>query len=336
MKKVFCKLVVSFIAILTTALANSASVLVYHHVASNTPKSTSVSVEQFKQHLGLIDELGLTVVPLTTITDAIKQQKTVNNNWVAITFDDGFRNVYENAYPLLQQKNIPFTIFVNPTVVRPSRLYASWSQLKTMAENGGVIANHTLNHENLVKDGLSREQIKQNLLDTEQAIIKHIGQQHKILAYPYGEYNDEVKGILNELNFVGFAQHSGAINETNDLQALPRFPANGIYANPKTLKNKLNSLPFSISSSAPLDTKPTSTAPLWKVTLADKDFYQSQLSCFISGQDKPVKPVWLSKMSFEIKAAKAIQSGRVKYNCTAPSIKHKGRFYWMSKLWIND
>ena len=329
------KLFISALLLFTLGQAQAASVLLYHHVSSKTPKSTSVSVEQFQQHLALIEELGLQVVPLTTITDAIKQNKPVSNNWVAITFDDGYRNVYDNAFPILQQKQMPFTVFVNPAMVKPSKLYMDWTQLKELSDAGVIIANHTMAHENLVQDGLSTEQMVANIEQAEQQIFEQLGQNHKMLAFPYGEYNEAIENALSKLGYIGFAQHSGAINNTSNLTALTRFPANGIYANPKTLKNKVNSLPFDIKSITPKDTKPESLTPQVVVELNSKDFYKSQLACFISGTSTPQKPQWESATKFTISAINDIPLGRAKYNCTAPSIKHKGRFYWMSKLWIN-
>ena len=334
----------AILLLITSALfsqAQAATVILYHHVDENTPKSTSVSTEQFIEHLQLIESLGLEVVPLTTIVNAIKAGEPVDHNWTAITFDDGFRNVYENAFPLLKERNWPFTVFVNPKMVKPSKLYMDWSQLKTLTEHGGDIMNHTLAHENLVQGGLSEQEIESNILMTEEMIQEKLGQNHKMVAYPFGEYNDTIKRILKKHGFVGFAQHSGAIGTGSDLQALTRFPANGVYANPKTLKAKLNSLPFDIKEQSPTDTMVvnvlednTDAAPTWSATLGSKDFYQSQLACFVTGQSGPYKPEWTAKLSFKIAAPEALQTGRVKYNCTAPSIKHSGRFYWTSKLWI--
>ncbi len=334
-------LLTSITALLSSYSTQAATIVLYHHVSETTPKSTSVSPKQFAEHLQMIDELGLKVVPLTTIVNAIKTNATVDHKWIAITFDDGFRNVYDNALPMLKKRKWPFTVFVNPHMVKPSKLYMDWAQINELTKHGADIMNHTLAHENLIQDGLSLDDIESNILLAEQMIFEQVGQRHKMVAYPFGEYNDAVKAILGKNDFVGFAQHSGAIGAGSDLLALTRFPANGIYANPKTLKNKLKSLPFHFKSQTPTETllrnlpEDQQKAPLWTVELADKDFYQSQLACFITGQSGPVKPTWLSETKFEIRAPEALQTGRVKYNCTAPSIKNSGHFYWTSKLWIN-
>ena len=328
--------------LITSWRVQAATILVYHHVSETTPKSTSVTLEQFEQHLDLIDELGLKVVPASAISDAIKTGKNIPAHWTAITFDDGYRSVYDNAFPMLKQRGWPFTVFVNPKMVKPSKLYMSWQQLQQINKEGGEIANHTLAHDNMVKTDKTLEQIKQQLLDSEQMIIDHIGSSPKLLAYPYGEYSEPLMDLLAELDIAAFVQHSGAVNNTTRLQAITRFPANGIYANPKTLKTKLSSLPFAIKSISPIEPviavdsedSNINIRPKVQVELLEKDFYKSQLACFISGEDKPVKAIWIDKLTFEVQSAHAIGKGRIKYNCTAPSIKHRGKFYWWSKLWF--
>lgn len=315
---------------------SAATILAYHHVSSETPRSTSLSISEFEQHLALIEELKLEVVGIDTIVETIRAGKSVPDNWTALTFDDGYASVYHNAWPILKAKKLPFSVFINPDMVKPSKLYMSWEQLKELSDNGVLIANHTLKHENLIKDGLSNEQIIDNLNQAEQQIVDQLGQNHKFLAYPFGEYDDNVRAILKRLGYAGFVQHSGAVDQHTDITAITRFPAAGIYANPKTLRNKINSLAFSMASITPTDTKPTSSQPKVTVELNQRDYYNSQVQCFISGIGAPQKVTWLNELSFEIASPEAIGKGRIKYNCTAPSKSKPGRFYWFSKLWIND
>lgn len=320
--------------LLMSSVGHASTVLIYHHVSSDTPRSTSVSIDEFRQHIELIESLDLKVVPITTLVEHIRSGKEVDDNWVVITFDDGFKSIYTNALPLLQEKDWPFTVFVNPGSVKTSATYMNWDEIRELTKHKATIANHTINHENLVQSDLTIAEIKENLLQSEQMILEQTGQSHKMLAYPFGEYNQQIKSLLKEIGFVGFAQHSGAINEHSDLLALMRFPANGIYANPKTLKNKVNSLAFDVESISPDDTDPSLDNATMTVKLKNKDFYKSQLACFVTGSSKPHKPEWIDDNTFRLSAPIKFASGRTKYNCTAPSISQSGRFYWLSKLWI--
>lgn len=142
-----------------------AVILQYHHVSDSTPKSTSISPEQFAVHLQYLKDHHFNVVPLSTLVTAIKNQKTIEDKTVAITFDDAYIDVLTQAKPLLDQFNFPYTIFVNPNIIdknerKKSSRYLLWSQLKAMADDGVIIANHGFEHDSLTRiaEGLNQQQ----------------------------------------------------------------------------------------------------------------------------------------------------------------------------------
>src|SRR3989344_2957961 len=93
-------------------LGPSGYILLYHRVASvkDDPLSLSVSPETFSEHLKFLKE-NFNVVSLKEIADMIRN-KNLKNKSVAITFDDGYVDNLQNALPILEQNQIPATIFV--------------------------------------------------------------------------------------------------------------------------------------------------------------------------------------------------------------------------------
>ena len=79
--------------------SNHAVILQYHHVSDTTPKVTSISPEQFRKHLEYLDQQGFTVWPLTKIIESLQASQPVPDKTVAITFDDAFTSIYDNAFP---------------------------------------------------------------------------------------------------------------------------------------------------------------------------------------------------------------------------------------------
>lgn len=323
-----------------------AVVLQYHHVSDSTPKSTSITPEQFEVHLKYLQEHSFNVVPLSQIVDKIKNQQPLKDKTVAITFDDAYTNVLTQAKPLLDKYNYPYTIFVNPAVISlhsndSSSSYLSWKQLKTMGEQGAIIANHGYEHDSLTRipDGLTKNQwlAKQTelLLSAEEIIKNKTGQSWRYFAYPYGEYSPEIQAWVNENNFVAFSQQSGAVGLSTDLTSIPRFPASMPYDEISSLRDKLNSLPFAIE----LQEEQAQTIFVSKqassitFTIETEDFYQSELNCYISGLGKQ-KIHWEGDNSFTINFSGDLPIGRVRSNCTAASISKPGRYYWYSKPWF--
>lgn len=322
--------------------AHAAVILQYHHVSDKTPKSTSITPAQFEVHMQYLADNGFTVVPLSDIVNSIKKQQPLKDKTVAITFDDAYIDILTQADPILEKFNYPYTIFVNPGIIaRKSRSYLSWQQLKEMGDKGVILANHGYEHdslaripENMTEEAWLAAQSKL-LLKAEATIERHTGQSWQYFAYPYGEYTPAIQAWLAEHDFVAFTQQSGAVGLQTNLTSIPRFPASMPYDKITSLKDKLNSLPFNIT----LDEKNAQTIFEFQeqnsitFQVEVNDFYKSQLNCYISGIGKQMIE-WKSETEFMIHYSKPLPIGRVRSNCTAPSISKNGRYYWYSKPWF--
>lgn len=116
---------------------------------------------------------------------AIPLKKIVENSSVggfAITFDDVFEDVYLNAYPLLKEWNIPFTLFVSPNLLdKPG--YLTTSELIEMSKDENcTIGAHTMNHFRLRTCVNAQDEIVNSKIYLEQLLKREI----IFFAYPYG------------------------------------------------------------------------------------------------------------------------------------------------------
>lgn len=317
-------------------------ILQYHHVSDTTPASTSISPEQFSLHMQYLKDHDFKVIPLSTLTASLKQQKTLPNKSVVITFDDAYLDILTNGKPILDKYDFPFSIFVNPSIVeRNSASYLSWQQLKAMADDGVIIANHGMEHDSLARipAGITQqawlEQNTVSLLAAEKLIEEKTGQSWRYFAYPYGEYTPEIQQWVQANNFIAFSQQSGAVGLDTDTTSIPRFPASQPYDQISSLRDKLNSLPFNITlaeeNQGTLFNKGQSTSVTFNVEV--DDFNPAQLHCYISGLGLQ-KIEWQGDEMFTIKYSAPLPSGRVRCNCTAPSLSEPGRYYWFSKPWF--
>ena len=316
---------------------SSGVILLYHHVAEDTPRSTSVTPEEFAQHLDYIAE-NYTVVPLKQLVEAAKGKGSVPDNALAITFDDGYENILTNGHPLLRKHDFPYTIFINPEVIGKQGNQLSWEQVKQMQKQGVTFANHTLDHLHLLeKQAGENEQawlkrVWQNITSAEKIIQQQTGESLKYLAYPFGEYNLTLAKHLEKQGYTGFGQHSGAFGSFTDMTAIPRFPAAGPYAKLSTLKTKMASLSMPVVNASLADPQVASrqlddTVNITLDETAAKDVRLSQLACYYQGGTLDVTTT-ASEFSFTLDAKLPI--GRSRVNCTAPSESAGGRFYWYS------
>lgn len=336
---------------LLAPLLQAAVVLQYHHVSDHTPASTSTSPERFAMHMDHLAENGFRIVSLQSLVDAMRQGRPLADKVAAITFDDGYISIFETAYPILKEKGWPFTVFINTEPHdRQQSLFMSWDQLRELHENGATIANHTVAHPYLLlrepgqDDDQWRAWVSEEIMTAQRRIEQEIGETVKLLAYPYGEFNQEILGIAGSLGYAAFGQHSGPLGPYSDLRALPRFPFGGVYGDRDDFATKVNSLPMPLAEGVDsivwntdgghvlddivLDTP--DARPVLALRFTD-NFDPAGLNCFATGQGRI--PLVVGKPWVYAQAEKPLGKGRSRYNCTASS-GQPGRFYWFSQLWI--
>lgn len=320
-------------------MPSSAVILMYHHVSTTTPRVTSVNAEEFRAHLNYLRDNKFTVLPLETIVGALRDGSPLPDRAAAITFDDGYRNNYDTAYPMLREFGYPFTLFISSGLVGSNaNLYLNWDQIREMAANGASIANHGIEHPYLLARESGEDdtawlgRIEQEILAAEDTIATETGQNHKLFAYPYGEYDRRIQDLVQRLGFVGLGQHSGPVNASSDFTALPRFPFSGIYATLDTFATKVQSLAFNVQLLEP-HTPLTDSQQPEAVLDFNGDYRFDALNCFSNNERMEVTVENAAEQQYRIKPLSPTTTRRFRYNCTAPA--RDGRFYWYTVTWVN-
>ena len=327
----------------TSLAADHAVILAYHHVSEDTPALTSVTPDTFAEHLQYLQQGGFQVWPVGKILDRLEAGQTLPVNTVALSFDDAYRSVYDEAFPRMRRQNWPLTLFVNTDAIdRGYKNYMSWEQIRELVAAGAEVGNHSQNHAHLVRraDGESEAQWRQRIIadikHAEQRLIDETGIKPSLFAYPYGEYSDEVKQIVSSLGYRGVAQHSGAVGSVSDLLAVPRFPMSSGYANMNRFATSVHSRPLPVLSavSAP-PTAPTDRIDHLQLFLGQADYRPGQLACYSSsGQSLPTEIQSQQPLHIQIDLAHEQSAGRNKINCTAASASESGFFFSYSYQWL--
>lgn len=327
-----------------------ASILMYHHISAETPRSTSTDPEIFIEHLDLLEELGFEVWSLPRVAEHLKASKPMPGKVAVLTFDDAYISVYDTAMPIMQARKLPFTIFVNATPINQgNKLFMSWDQLREAQKKGGTIANHGLNHEHMIRkhagesDSQWLARMREEVTANQRQLEKHLGASPdktaiKLFAYPYGEFNPELETLLADLGYLAFGQQSGPASVFSSLQGIPRYAANGIYSKPKTLQTKLLALPFPVIAEEPRSgvLSANDRSPVLNLTLAKGDYRLDQLRCYgPAGEVLQVASEAQSDGSVKLSVAtkKTLPAGRHRYNCTAPH-RSEPRWFWFSRQWM--
>lgn len=330
-----------------SARATSVVVLQYHHVSDDTPKSTSISPELFQQHLDYLSTKKFNVISLLSLEKALRNKETLPDKSVLITFDDGYNSIYDTAFPMLKSKEFPFTVFINiEPIENKITQFMNWEQLEEMTRYGATIANHSYSHKHLIRregdESLSewKTRITKDIAKTQTLLEEKLSTPVKALAYPFGEFNSDLKDILKDLDFIAFAQHSGALSVTSDMLAIPRFPFGGAYGNIDDFGLKAHSLPMPVKKIVlknenddvlddhvlPLEV----SRPILEIQLNDNKLL-NQINCFLSGRRE--LSIDVKDNTLIVQPKHSLPVGRSRINCTARS-QQKNRYYWFSQPWI--
>ena len=341
--KVLAQYVIALALIAVSSATNAAVVLQYHHVSDSTPRSTSLSEEEFRSHMAWLQRNNFTVIALSQLIERIKEGSLHPEQRLAsITFDDTGETVCTTAAPLLLKRGWPFTVFINTEAMRGSR-QCSWQQLNDLLPSGLLtLGNHSHSHAhmstrlNSENNQQWRRRITEEITQAAQIIEQHTGEKTTLLAYPYGEYNSEIQAISTTLGYSALGQQSGAIGNNSDLSALPRFPLSGVYANIDTIDQKLLSLPFPLAKATlqfaddkQTDTADSSNAPLLTLTLSE--VLPTAVRCFMGSGEHLLTQ--RNSTVISVQTTVLLPPGRHRYNCTAQS-NQPGRFYWYSQQWL--
>ena len=213
----------------------------YHRFEENKYPSTNIKIKDFKEHIRIIEENNISFINPKDFEKELKNNKFKRK--ILLTIDDGFLSFYKNAWPILKEKKIPFILFVSTREIGAYN-YMTWDQIKEVQNEDFVeIGNHSHTHEYLVDE--SNELIKEDISKSISIFKKNLGKNSKFFSYPFGEYSNDFKKIINDFGFkYAFGQHSGVIDETKDFYELPRYPINEKYGEIKRFKSLTKTLPF--------------------------------------------------------------------------------------------
>jgi len=211
--------------------------LMYHRFDEHKYPSTNIQMDIFKEQINIIENLKIKFLHPKNFNEEISKPNKVKK--ILLTIDDGFQSFYDNAWPMLKNENIPFILFISTAYVG-KKGYMNWEQIKEIENSGlGIIGNHCHTHEYLVDE--TNNQIINDINQAIELFKKKLGHSPKYFSYPFGEYSNDFKKILKNLNFnIAFGQHSGVIDSTKNSLELPRFPINEKYGNLDRFKFILN------------------------------------------------------------------------------------------------
>jgi peptidoglycan/xylan/chitin deacetylase (PgdA/CDA1 family) len=291
--------------------------LMYHRFDEHKYPSTNIQMSEFKKQIELIEELNIKYFDPKNFNKKFNQVNTEKS--IMITIDDGFQSFYQNAWPLLKSKKIPFLLFISTSDVGKNG-YINWDQILEIEKSGlGTIGNHSHSHEYLTD--FTNENIILDIKKSINIFQNKLGYNPIYFSYPFGEYSNDLKKITSDLGFkFAFGQHSGVLDLTKNPLELPRFPINEKYGDLERFKFLINLLPFQFKEILPQEKLIINeqNPPDVVISFFDNQKNLNNINCYSNENDRWRKSnlLFLSETKIRIVIKEKFTTERGRINCS--------------------
>ncbi|WP_419777208.1 polysaccharide deacetylase family protein [Malaciobacter marinus] len=203
-------------------LSANAHVFVYHRFGDSKHASTNTTLKELEKEFTYFKDNGYEVVKLSQIIEKVKNKEKIPDNWVALTIDDSYKSFYKNGLPIFKKYNYPFSLYVYVEATQKGYGdFMTWDELKD-ASKYGEIGLHSYSHPHLTK--ISKQKVFNDTKKSFEVFEEKLGFKPKSYAYPYGEYNEQIKNTLKEFKFDYILNQSiGTINKNSDVYDINRI-----------------------------------------------------------------------------------------------------------------
>jgi biofilm PGA synthesis lipoprotein PgaB len=241
------------------------TILSYHEIAEKSDALVpqyAVSPTNFVRQMDWLKNNGYHFVNINEVLAYYENQRPLPEKAVLITFDDGYRSMYQNAYPILKMLHIPAVMALVGSWMEedgkvnfdghdiPRSELLSWEEVQEMSSSGLVeMASHTYGlHEGMLANPQGNKQpaaaarryfseqkryedepsyhkrVLADLKRNSELIKRHTGKAPRVIAWPYGRYNIQLREIADQLGMkVGLTLDDGANMEDTPLWGLRRI-----------------------------------------------------------------------------------------------------------------
>ncbi len=205
---------------------------VVEHRSEGENRELEITPDFLKQTIDDYRRQGHRFVSINEACNIISRGRT-DHSFVCLTFDDGYQDNYDIAYPILKELEVPFTIYVTTGFI-DNRLPMWWYEgeqlslsMESLKELDGdslcTIGAHTISHPRL--DTLTIEEQEREIIQSLQELETLLGHSIRHFSYPHGAYNADTLKIVSNSHFLSSLRAWGGNirKDSVNLLELPRI-----------------------------------------------------------------------------------------------------------------
>jgi len=209
---------------------------IFYHKIDTAPSDARIRGgytprKRFARQMAFLKREGSVFYTVSEMIEHYTANGSFPERGLAITFDDGWKDNYENAFPIMQEFGIKATIFLISSCVGQSSLKAqsegenerehlSLENILEMSDYGIEFGSHTVNHKLL--DRVPMDEVKIEVEESKRQLEEMLEKPCKVFAYPGGHFNEDSRRAVENAGYIaGFSTTYGS-KDSLDLFALNR------------------------------------------------------------------------------------------------------------------
>jgi peptidoglycan/xylan/chitin deacetylase (PgdA/CDA1 family) len=215
------------------------SVLGYHDFSETLPETAMrIRTSKFRKQMESIRQLGIKVITLDDFIAWKKGERDIPQKSLLLTFDDGWKSFYTDAYPILRELNFPFTLYLYKDYVDGGGKALTIPMIQEMLGHGCTIGSHSVSHPFPIVFKSFRKKGPQAY---DAFLRKEMGESKRFLedkfpikattySYPGGYYTEEMLKLSKEFGYTHlFTVLPGKVKRGLPDETLPRYMILGNY-----------------------------------------------------------------------------------------------------------
>ncbi len=200
-------------------------VLTYHRVRDDGKYSDiSVTTKNLDNQLRYLKK-NFDVIPLMEAVKSLQNGRRPKSDLTSISFDDGYKDNFSKALPVLKRHEIPATIFLVSDYIGKFDDMLNIKELNSMKSHHIEFGSHTVNHP--ILSDLDANDITYEIHRSKQDLEKLLQSEISLFAYPKGKrrhYNETAKSELRKAGYIAsFTTENGALQKSGDIYSLKRI-----------------------------------------------------------------------------------------------------------------
>jgi peptidoglycan/xylan/chitin deacetylase (PgdA/CDA1 family) len=209
---------------------------IFYHKIDTAPRDARIRGgytprKRFAKQMAFLKKEGTDFYTVSEMIEHYKENGSFPARGLAVTFDDGWKDNYDNAFPILREFGIKATIFLISSCLgqvsdkaqsegESAREHLSLENVLEMSGQGIEFGSHTLNHKLL--DRIPLDEVKIEVEGSKRQIEEMLDKPCRVFAYPGGHYNESARRVIEQAGYLAAFTTTYGPTDQFDLHAMNR------------------------------------------------------------------------------------------------------------------